>query len=90
MADKELRRLRILAHESFDPIWKSRRFNLSRGQAYSWLSEEMRVSPDKCHIGMFGKEQCRAVIRLSKKKRGIRLVKIPTRLICNDILDNGT
>ena len=39
LADASLRRWRNSAHALFDPIWRSG--SMSRGQAYTWLAEEM-------------------------------------------------
>ncbi len=42
LANKELRRWRILAHQKFDPLWQSGVFS-NRQAAYKWLSKAMRL-----------------------------------------------
>ncbi|EHM39185.1 hypothetical protein HMPREF0372_03848 [Flavonifractor plautii ATCC 29863] len=51
-----------MAHQAFDPLWKSKR--MTRRAAYAWLSQQMGLPPEKTHIGMFNQEQCCKVIRL--------------------------
>lgn len=65
-ANKALRIARRMAHQTFDPIWKSRR--MTRSEAYRWLSKQMRLPPEKTHIGMFDQEQCGQVIRICNGK----------------------
>jgi hypothetical protein len=64
VANKELRAWKKLAHKHFDEIWK--KTNLSRSEAYKWLSEKLDMPADFTHIGMFNVETCKEVIRLSK------------------------
>jgi hypothetical protein len=60
LANAELRRLKQAAHAAFDPIWKAG--NMTRTEAYSWLSGVLGISPANCHIGMFDDEACLAVV----------------------------
>ena len=65
LANADLRRAKMAAHAAFDPIWKSG--NKSRSKAYSWLAEAMKLTPDKCHVGMFDVAQCEQVVALCKR-----------------------
>ena len=62
LADAKLRRAKMRAHATFDPIWKSG--SMKRGEAYAWLAEKMKLNIDNTHIGMFDLEQCAEVVRL--------------------------
>ena len=62
VAKKDLRLKRKMAHDAFDEIWKNNIFNMTRKEAYSWLSKKMNMSNNKCHIGAFNIEQCNSVI----------------------------
>ncbi len=63
LANAELRAARIMAHSSFDPLWRNGEFK-SRREAYKWLGEKMGLDRDDCHIGNFNLEQCLEVERL--------------------------
>jgi hypothetical protein len=63
LADAPLRKMRMLAHAAFDPLWRTRRFQ-TRKHAYAWLAEQMGLSVNKCHIGDFNADQCRKVIEV--------------------------
>ena len=65
LSNKELRMAKREAHYSFDPIWK--RHHISRAKAYGWLCEQLGMSKDMCHIGMFNVEQCKLTAKLSRK-----------------------
>lgn len=56
LADRETGSYRHKVHKMFDPIWRSE--IMTRNQSYRWLSEQMKIPPEKCHIGMFNKTQC--------------------------------
>jgi hypothetical protein len=56
-------RARHEVHTLFDPIWKAdeghgQRRQKARDRAYMWLSRELEISPDRCHIGMFDRATC--------------------------------
>lgn len=53
---------RMAAHDVFDQLWKGGR--MTRRGAYSWLAEQMKLPPDKAHIGLFSKEQCERMVEL--------------------------
>lgn len=64
LANAELRSAKIEAHKYFDMIWEQK--HLSRSEAYSWLSEQISIEPNYCHIGMFDVKECKEVVDLSK------------------------
>jgi len=65
LANAELRRAKLQAHAAFDPIWKNG--HKSRGGAYAWLSEQLNISKELCHIGMFDVDQCRRVTEVCQE-----------------------
>lgn len=69
LADLLLRQRRIAAHKYFDALWRGddAKFE-SRRAAYKWLSEKLVISYRRCHIGMFGPETCKDVIRICKNE----------------------
>lgn len=66
VSNKTLRELKIKTHEVFDPLWKKLldRCKHSRNLCYDWLSEEMDIEREYCHIGMFDEYQCKQVIEI--------------------------
>ena len=74
LANAELRNLRMLAHQWFDPIAREGLIEdfykvhiagmSSRKKAYHWLSAEMNIHADYCHIAMFNDEECRRVVAI--------------------------
>lgn len=62
LANAELRKLRIEAHNAFDPIW--RKGNKNRSEAYTWLAKKMGITTSKCHIGSFNLEMCKQVLKV--------------------------
>lgn len=62
LADADLRKVRSYAHEAFDQKWRCG--EMSRSDAYAWLSEALGVSVLKCHIGSFDRATCKKVIAL--------------------------
>lgn len=82
LANKELRRAKMAAHAAFDPLWQHFRSaypqgrgrapfkvlrRIARNRAYSWLSEQLGIPGDQCHIGMFDLEQCQRVIAVIRE-----------------------
>lgn len=65
LANSELRLAKRRTHLWFDSIWKSGA--MSRTQAYEWLAGQMGIKVEDCHIGMFDKEQCERVTRISRE-----------------------
>lgn len=68
LADKTLRAAKNAAHEAFDALWRAKmtREGCSKREArtkgYLWLSAALNLPPEKCHIGMFTEDLCRAVV----------------------------
>lgn len=60
LANAELRRLRVLAHAMFDPLWILG--PMTRVEAYGRLARELGIPRKKCHIGMFDAETCHQVV----------------------------
>lgn len=68
VAKEDLRRARILAHEYFDPIFKSGLVKILmpgfikdtswRQKSYIWLASQLSIPVDECHIGMFDIDFC--------------------------------
>ena len=71
LANAELRRWKIAAHNAFDPLWKYGPFRGRRNAAYAWLAEQMGLPKEQTHIGMFDVAQCQQVIQIceNNKKR---------------------
>lgn len=67
LANAELRRWKIKAHDAFDPIckFKSKR----RDRAYQWLAKQLGLTRNQCHIGKFDVEQCRLVVEVCNEYR---------------------
>ena len=61
LANGELREWKKKAHETFDPQWHQGIFE-SRGDAYSWLSDFLKLPIEYTHIGMFGVETCKKIV----------------------------
>lgn len=76
LANAELRHWKKEAHAYFDPIAKTDLINKiwdkyfpytsNRSKAYAWLSEQIGIERDLCHIGMFDVEQCKMVVEVCK------------------------
>lgn len=65
MADKETRQLRSTAHKAFDQLWRSGL--MTRTKAYQWLSFELKIDFESCHISWLSKEQLKTSISTSNK-----------------------
>ena len=67
-ANRTDRSLRKQAHAAFDPLWRRviERRGVSQTQArsagYKWLSRELGVPIEECHIGMMHGEDLRRVV----------------------------
>lgn len=60
LANAELRKNKLLAHNCFDKLWKSGK--MTRSAAYVLLANEMGIAAKDCHIGMFTVNQCKRVM----------------------------
>lgn len=65
LANEELRISRGIAHDTFDIIWQSK--YMTRKEAYSWLSGELNISQNNCHIGEFDVEMCDKVVDITEE-----------------------
>lgn len=63
LANRELRKAKIEAHASIDPIWKSGQ--LHRSKVYKILAKLLEIPPTSCHIGMFDVDMCKKVVSVS-------------------------
>lgn len=59
----DTRRARMIAHDTFDPIWRDG--HMSRSKAYQWLARETGIPFAECHIGMMTADQARLVTRIA-------------------------
>jgi hypothetical protein len=73
LANKELRQMKQKAHAEFDPIWQAKAETASsknrwhaRNAGYKWLAQQIGITREKCHIGMFDVATCRRVIEICK------------------------
>lgn len=62
VANVELRKAKIDAHNHFDQIWKLG--FMERKQAYRWLQDQLNIPKEYCHIGMFNEKTCARVSML--------------------------
>ena len=69
LANAELRRWKIAAHNAFDPPWKFGPFRGRRSSAYAWLAEQMGLPKEKTHIGMFDVAECQPVIQICTNRK---------------------
>jgi hypothetical protein len=67
LANHELRGWKKMAHAAFDQLWLGREH--TRGDMYLWLSEQLGIPMEKCHIGMFDVEQCKRVIDACRMRK---------------------
>ena len=70
LANHELRRWRIKAHDAFDPIWRYK--SMRRYRAYAWLAKQLGLSKDDCHIGKFDVDTCKLVVQVCNQHRSIK------------------
>ena len=71
IADPELRKWRIKAHDSIDFLWKKKmvlKSNLTasraRKLAYKWLADQLGIHHQLAHIGFFDQYLCEKVVEL--------------------------
>lgn len=70
LADAELRKAKVAAHNAFDHLWKTG--GMKRGDAYGLLARELGIPKKECHIGMFDVAMCNRVksVMMGRKKLG--------------------
>jgi hypothetical protein len=67
LANAELRKLRSAAHAAFDPRWKSGKpggIGKRRNREYQWLADQLGITVEQTHIGMFNAEMARRVVAI--------------------------
>lgn len=67
LANAELRKWRMRAHECFDPAWKAEPGNqprFTRLQAYNWLAQKLGLRERDCHIGWLDVDACKKVVEV--------------------------
>ena len=61
------------AHAAFDPLWQRKLLKLekikgskrrARGDGYYWLSQQLGIPFEDCHIGMFDVDMCKRVVEI--------------------------
>ena len=65
LANRSLREKRILAHRTFDQIWK--RGILTKHEAYHWIADKFCLDSTQAHIGKFSEYMCDQLIYESRK-----------------------
>ena len=80
LANAELRRWRWRAHLHFDTLWKNKGI-MTRTQAYEWLQNITRLSPEEAHIGKFDARECKRLVGVMKTMRGTKCLHKKTRTI---------
>lgn len=63
MCDGITAKLRLLAHNEFDKLWRSGL--MQRKKAYAWLSRMLSIEFEQCHLSQLSKDQLKDVITLS-------------------------
>ena len=71
LANWELRKAKVHAHQMFDNLWKQK---MARGfakgearrSAYKWLSQQLDIPVKYTHIGMFDVATCKKVVQICK------------------------
>jgi hypothetical protein len=72
MANRELRTAKKAAHTAFDALWRAKIKQqgcpkaFARGAGYRWLSKQLGVPVQECHIGMFDVALCQQVVQVCK------------------------
>lgn len=72
LANRKLRFARMLAHQAFDPLWRSKiardrcSHSEARSAGYEWLARELGIDRDKCHIAMFDEQTCKRVVEICR------------------------
>lgn len=65
---KDIKEAREKAHQFLDAHWKFKKNKSKvRSHVYRRLAKEMRIPMREAHIRNFDMEQCREVIRISKR-----------------------
>ena len=62
LANAELRKWKMKAHDVFDLLWKKSGRTMDRSTAYTWLSNKLDIKIEDTHIGMFDIDMCKKVV----------------------------
>ena len=62
LANPNLRKARVRAHNVFDRLWRSGK--MQRGDAYRLLRDKLGLSEDEAHIGRFDIATCLKVVKI--------------------------
>jgi hypothetical protein len=68
LANANLRKIRVAAHNAFNPLIERKiarekcSKTKAKNAAYAWLSKQLGIPREQCHIGMFNEEQCSSVM----------------------------
>lgn len=62
-ADTKTKAARMVAHASFDLLWKPMKAPLTRDEAYLWMQSKLGMTSDQAHIGKFTVEQCESLCK---------------------------
>jgi len=66
-ANNKLRSIRWFVHDCLDKHWKeSENRREKRNMVYSKLSQEMDISEEECHVGLFSITKCRKALKVIK------------------------
>lgn len=74
-ANENLRKLRQQTHYEFDQLWKRKMerdgcsSRQARNSGYKWLSEQMGICVEECHIALFNEDQCKEAIEICRPFR---------------------
>jgi hypothetical protein len=68
LANAELRRAKIAAHDAFDRLWRNQEHIVSRNDAYRWLTKAIGAT-SQVHIGELDVADCYRVVRLAQSVR---------------------
>jgi hypothetical protein len=56
LADQKLREARKTCKLPFEQLWRGGQ--MTRAEAYSWLADQLGISVEQCHFGLFDIETC--------------------------------
>ena len=65
LANADLRKARVKAHDALDKIWKEKLLN--RRKVYEMLSNYMELHKKETHIGLFDEYQCAVTIVFARR-----------------------
>ena len=69
MSYKSVTHYRHTVHRYLDAIWgASSAKKKARTSMYNWLSIQMNIPEEKCHVSMFNRDQCKKAIRILRPR----------------------